>query len=195
MLWVSLILFFLGSLLVQMELPVAVLGMPVAVELLFVAVIFFALVRGSRRGLLAGMAAGAIQDAASLTPFGLNLFCFAILGTLVGALRQILFVEKLSTRLVFVLLFTFLLQGMRYFFFFVRGGDLPGAPDFLSTIASLLFWNALASFAMWPAMKYLGLAQPTEEDREILSAQYFSRFRRRLGRKVFSQEKKEWSWK
>lgn len=195
MMWVSLILFFLGALFVQMELPAFLFSMPVWVELLFVAVIFFALIQGSRRGLLAGMAAGAIQDAASLTPFGLNLFSFALLGAMAGALRQILFVEKLSTRLVFVLLFTLLLQSMRYGFFFLRGGVLPDAPYFFSIVASLLFWNACAALLMWPGMKGLGLTRPAEEDREISSAEYFSRFRRRLGRKIFSQEKKEWSWK
>jgi rod shape-determining protein MreD len=66
----------------------------ISVDLLLLSVMSFGLLKGSKSGVLMGFMAGVLQDAASGTFFGMNIFSKMIIGYLCGSVANRVFKEQ-----------------------------------------------------------------------------------------------------
>jgi len=74
----------------------------VSADLLLAFVVSFAFLRGSRLGVLCGFLCGLLQDLATGTFFGTNIFCKMIIGYVCGAFSNRVFKEQLFLPLLSV---------------------------------------------------------------------------------------------
>jgi rod shape-determining protein MreD len=119
---------------VQVTLPDRLEIMGLKPDLLLIGVVFFALKTGAVRGFITGMFSGLIFDCFSLSPLGLHLFLFGLVGLVVGraadrlcyesvpAQMFVIFAASLSVSVVYLISTRFGSRPLPFFFAFGRIG-------------------------------------------------------------------------
>ncbi|MDA0991039.1 MAG: rod shape-determining protein MreD [Verrucomicrobia bacterium] len=131
----------------QTELPAVTLMGQAKVPLLLCVVIYYALERNHLVMLLAGVAAGFLQDALSLVPLGYSSTCFCLCGWLMSLFRRLVLTDSWMTQIIFGLAGAMMVTLLQFLLLLQSGlVDLPFSTVILKVLGTAVFGGIAAPF-------------------------------------------------
>jgi len=122
-------------------------------DLMLIAVVFFSLFLGWKRGLESGVAAGLMQDILAFNLFWVNTFVLGTTGFLVGILNAKLFKESKATQVSLVFFFTIFSMALRFLLtaLFAKSVKITFSEYFITSIFLTATYTALISMLIFSA--------------------------------------------
>ena len=132
-------------------------------NLLVVAVICYALMRGDFRSIIFGAASGIVLDFLSGRMVGMNMILCSLTALLCACLYENLFNNNSFVASVFVLWISAIYEFLIYVFYFLFWGNTDIIYVLLHKILPCSVYNAAAAFAIYPIMKIICSFDKEEE--------------------------------
>lgn len=132
-------------------------------NLLVVAVICYALMRGDFRSIVFGAAAGFVLDLLSGRMVGMNMILCSVTALFCACLYENLFNNNPFVASIFVLWISAVYEFLIYVFYFLFWGNGDVVFALLHKVLPCAVYNAVSAFAIYPLMKFICSFDKAEE--------------------------------
>lgn len=122
-------------------------------DLLLIFILICSLEDGPKAGLLAGLALGGLQDIVTFTFFGYHIVTRMLIAGVVGAMRDNIFKDQLSTFLILVGIVSAFVKVTHLVFLMIYQGEFLPIWPFVVDMVKYMGWNVLCAVPMWIAGK------------------------------------------
>lgn len=126
-----------------------------APDLLLLFLLLFSLDAGGKRGARCGFLIGVLQDVVTFSFFGYHMVTRLLLGLFIGASRERIFKDKITTYFILVVAISLLSKLMTAVFLLIYRGHMLPWSSLLSSIMKFMGWNLLCSIPMWIIFRLL----------------------------------------
>ena len=134
-------------------------------DLLLILILLVALEEGPAAGGLLGCGVGILQDVVTFSFFGYHLVTRTLIGLAVGAMRENIFKDQLSTFLILVAIISGFLKVLHVLFLMVYQREIFTLWPLAWDAGKYIGWNVVCAIPMWIICKVLLTAVQRRESR------------------------------